>query len=206
MCYNIYVTGGPMKGCIFCNIDKNKIYNTILDETDNFIVLPTLGSLVEGYILIVSKHHLFNIGELNDNEKDEYMKLLNKYREIFNNIYGEYPIIFEHGTNRLDKENAASSVVHAHTHIVNFNFKNEKLLLKELNFKQLDKLCNIDNTKNYIFYISNCGKEYIAYDFEKRSQLMRILIARELGFQDKFNWKCEAFTDNIVKTIEKLKR
>ena len=102
-----------MKECIFCNIDKDKIYNTILDETDNFIVLPTLGSLVEGYILIVSKRHIYNMGELTEKEQDEYIYLLNKYKELFNKIYGKYPITFEHGTSRSDIKSAASSVVHA---------------------------------------------------------------------------------------------
>ena len=206
MCYNIYINGGTMKECIFCNIDKDKIYNTILDETDNFIVLPTLGSLVEGYILIVSKRHIYNIGELNQEEQDEYINLLNKYRELFNELYGKHPIIFEHGTSRLDIKSAASSVVHAHTHIVNFNFKNEEDIIKELNFKEIKEINDVDSNKNYIFYISQNGKKYITYNFEGTSQLMRILIAKELGFIDKFNWKCEAFIDNIVKTIEKLKR
>lgn len=195
-----------MKKCIFCNIDKDKIYNKVLAETDNFIVLPALGSLVEGYVLIVSKRHLYNMVELADSEKDEYMELLNKYRYIFNKIYGKYPIIFEHGMSRLDIENGASSVVHAHTHIVNFNFNNEGTVTKELNFEEIEEINNIDSNKNYIFYISHSGKKYITYNFEKKSQLMRILIAKELGFMDKYNWKEEPFTDNIIKTIEKLNK
>lgn len=202
----IYLSGGSMKKCIFCNIDKDKIYNKVLGETDNFIVLPSLGSLVEGYILIVSKHHLYNMGELADSEKDEYMELLNKYRYIFNKIYGKYPIIFEHGMSRLDIENGASSVVHAHTHIVNFNFNNEDDITKELNFEEIEEINNIDSNKNYIFYISHSDKKYITYNSEKKSQLMRILIAKELGFIDKYNWKEEPFTNNIIKTIEKLNK
>ena len=41
--------------CVFCNIDNSKVENTIIDESDNFFVLPTIGSLVNGYLLIVSK-------------------------------------------------------------------------------------------------------------------------------------------------------
>ena len=195
-----------MKECIFCNIDEDKIYNTILDETDNFVVVPTLGSLVEGYILIVSKRHIYNMGELTEKEQDEYINLLNKYRELFNKIYGKYPIVFEHGTSKNDSNLTSSSVIHAHTHIVNHSFIDEKKVMSDLNLEEINKINDISSDKNYIFYMSLNGKKYITYNFESTSQLMRIIIAKDLGYIDKFNWKCEAFIDNIEKTIEKLKR
>ena len=37
--------------CNFCYLDKTKIYNTVIEETENFCILPALGSLVDGYIL-----------------------------------------------------------------------------------------------------------------------------------------------------------
>ena len=194
-----------MEKCIFCNIDTTKIYNTILDETDNFVVVPTLGSLVEGYILIVSKKHIFNIGELSIKEQDEYINLVNKYRELFNKIYGKYPIVFEHGTSKNDLNLTSSSVIHAHTHIVNHSFKNESEILNDLNLEEIYSTNDILIDKNYIFYTSQSGKMYITYDFERTSQLMRILIARDLGFEDKYNWKSEEFLDNVEKTIKKIK-
>ena len=53
-----------MNNCIFCNVDKSMYYNTILEETNNFFVIPTKGSLVDGYVLIVSKKHYLNMIEL----------------------------------------------------------------------------------------------------------------------------------------------
>ena len=193
-----------MEKCIYSNIDKDKIYNTILDETDNFIVVPTLGSLVEGYILIVSKHHIYNMGELNNKEKEEYIDLINKYRELFNKIYGSYPIVFEHGTSKKDITLTSSSVIHAHTHIVNHSFKNELEIINNLNLEEIDKINNIVSDKNYIFYISKSGKKYITYYYMNTSQLMRILMAKDLGYESKYNWKNDAFLDNIEKTIKKI--
>ena len=34
---------------------------------------------------------------------------------------------------------------------------------------------------------------------------MRIKIAKDLGFKDKYNWKKETFNNNIISTIQKLK-
>lgn len=192
------------KKCNFCNLDTSKIYNTLLEETNNFFVIPTLGSLTEGYVLIVSKTHLYNMAELCDNTKEEYFNLIEKYRTLFKQIYNKYPIVFEHGTSKLNLNKTSSSVVHAHTHIVNHNYIDELALIKELKFKRINKISNYSN-KNYIFYISPNNKKYITTNFESISQLMRIKIAKDLGFEDKYNWKEETFNNNIISTIQKLK-
>ena len=36
--------------CIFCNLEKDKIEKTILDEKNHFYILATVGPLVEGII------------------------------------------------------------------------------------------------------------------------------------------------------------
>ena len=53
--------------------------------------------------------------------------------EIYSNIYKKYPIIFEHGSPINDSDMKASSVVHAHTHIVNHQFFDESIIIKNLN-------------------------------------------------------------------------
>ena len=116
-------------------------------------------------------------------------------------VYGKSPIVFEHGT--YDK-NSASSVIHAHTHIVNINLKNEKEILDKYNFFEIDDFSLIEKSRNYIKYISN-GKIYITYDFPSVSQFMRILVSNEIGIYDKYDWRSEKFLSNIISTIDKLK-
>ena len=190
--------------CIFCDIDQSKIENTIIEKTKYFYILPTLGSLVDGYVLIVTKRHINSMSELNDNELEEYKTIIAKYQKLFNKIYNKTPIVFEHGTPNQNSKMKANSVTHAHTHIVNINFKNEKELLEKYNFKEINNLKEIETNKNYIKYIYN-NKIYITYNFPCVSQLMRILIAEELNYKDKFDWKKERFDENIISTIERIK-
>lgn len=191
-----------MNNCIFCNVDKSMYYNTILEETNNFFVIPTKGSLVDGYVLIVSKKHYLNMIELDINIKLEYLYLINKYRLIFKNIYYEYPIIFEHGT--YINENSASSIIHAHTHIVNHRFLEEDKIIQKLNFKEFNIFeNNIGN--NYIMYISHKNKYYISTTFEHKSQLMRYYIAKDLNLIDQYDWNNYTFSENIKSTIKKIK-
>lgn len=190
--------------CIFCDIDQSKIENTIIEKTKYFYILPTLGSLVDGYVLIVTKRHINSMSELNDNELEEYKTIIAKYQKLFNKIYNKTPIVFEHGTPNQNSKMKANSVTHAHTHIVNINFKNEKEILEKYNFKEINNLKEIETNKNYIKYIYN-NKIYITYNFPSVSQLMRILIAEELNYKDKFDWKKERFDENIISTIERIK-
>ena len=190
--------------CIFCDIDNSKIENTIIEETEYFYILPTLGSLVDGYILIVTKRHINSMSELNENELIEYKNIIEKYKNLFKKIYNKTPIVFEHGTPNQNSEMKANSVTHAHTHIVNINFSNEKEILEKYNFKEINDFKEINKNMNYIKYISN-DKIYITYNFPSVSQLMRILIAEELNYKDKFDWKKERFDENIISTIERIK-
>ena len=191
--------------CPFCNIDKTELVNTILDETNYFYITPSLGSLIEGYILITTKRHVNSMSELTIDEMQEYKILIKKYREVFKKIYHKYPIIFEHGTPNLKDSINASSVIHAHTHVVNHNYKNENILIEKLKFKRIDKLENKLSNKNYIFYISPKNEIYITNEFEPISQFMRIEIAKDLNMLDKYDWRKNNFDDNIILTIEKIK-
>jgi len=124
-----------MKNCPFCNLNIKNIENTILEETENFYIIPSLGSIIDGYILIVSKKHYNSMFNLNKEEFKEYENIINKYRNLFKNIYGKFPIIFEHGTPILNNTMTASSVIHAHTHIVNHKYLNEEKIISDLNIE-----------------------------------------------------------------------
>ena len=52
------------KLCPFCDIDFSDICNTIIEETDNFIITPSKGSFVVGYLLIFPKKHIMSLNEL----------------------------------------------------------------------------------------------------------------------------------------------
>lgn len=190
--------------CVFCNIDKSRTENTIIEESDNFIVLPTIGALVDGYLMIVSKKHINSMSELKENEKIEYEFLIEKYRNKFKNIYNKFPIIFEHGSPINDSDMKASSVIHAHTHIVNHKFINEESIVKNLNFKILENLNYLSKEQNYIMYINPENICYVSYNFEPVSQMMRKIIAKDLGYENKFDWKKEIFIENINSTIKKF--
>ena len=191
-----------MNGCIFCELDKSIFYNTIIEETKYFYVIPALGALVEGYVIIVSKEHVNSMIELDNYILKEYDSLLKKYRSQFKEFYRKYPIVFEHGNPDIS-DFCSSCVDHAHAHIVNHNFKNEDDVLKKLNLQRIDNINNIID-RNYIFYQNHLGENYITYNFKPVKQMMRREIAKDLGIEEMYNWRQYPFNENMRKTIEKF--
>lgn len=192
--------------CPFCNIDKAKIENTIIEETSNFFVIPAVGALVEGYILIISKNHIYAMSELTIEEMKEYENLINKYRGIFKSIYAKYPIVFEHGSPNINNSIKANSITHAHTHIVNHNYKDEKNLIEDLHFKKMKSIKQImnKNSDNYIFYMNANKDMYFTNKFNPISQIMRIKIAEDLNKLFEYDWRKNKLEHNIKLTISKI--
>ena len=195
-----------MTNCPFCNLDKTNICNTIIDETDEFFITPTKGSIVDGYILIIPKSHILSMSQLTSTQKDNLTQIKNKYREIFKKVYGRYPICFEHGSYSEDTKSSSSSIKHAHLHIVNHNFTNEQNIIKSLNMNKVSEHDFFKNkNKNYISYISPQNEYYITYNFNTKSQQMRIFIAEDLSIPTEYNWRNKNYDENIIKTINNLK-
>lgn len=50
------------------------------------------------------------------------------------------------------------------------------------------------------------GDCYVSYNFETVSQMMRILIAKDLKIESKFDWRKNTFIKNVELMMEKLKK
>ncbi len=190
--------------CPFCQLDSTKYYNEIIEETKNFRIIPGLGALTPGYILILPKKHCYSMTNFNAELMLEYQNIIHKYRKLFKSIYHKYPIIFEHGTPDPCGL-CASCVIHAHTHIINHHYQNEEAIIQQLNFQKINNLTEIKKDQNYIYYQNHQGQEYITYNFEPISQIMRIFIAQDLNIKDQYDWRAFPFENNIHQTINDLK-
>lgn len=188
-----------MENCKFCNLNPQDFANTQIDETEHFFLIPAVGCLVDGYLLAVSKKHIHSMAELTPSEKDEYFALLAKYRKLFFKSYGQSPIIFEHGSTPFQESASASSIYHAHTHLVNHHFQNEAQILADLKLEPISSFEKI--TTNYIFYLAPDGTPYLSTHFNPVSQQMRRYIAQDLGIPKQYNWKESEFPKNLTKTI-----
>lgn len=180
------------------------VYQIPIMNTKNFIVRGNLGSIVHGYHLVLPKKHILSMSSLTQEEIPDYIETINDMRKLYEEIYQKKPIVFEHGTNDISKPKA-SSVVHAHTHIVNHNYSAEQQIIDYLGLKEvssIEEMLRIGQGKNYISYISPSDRYYIGSPQQEESQIMRKFIANDIGKPDEWDWRKYPHLENSFETAK----
>src|SRR5579862_8951840 len=112
--------GGPLtSACMRCSSLKShpfiEAWDIPLFESPNFVAVPSLGALVEGWLLLIPKCHVLSLGSLPDSTHEE----LNEFKEFLYaaliQCYGSASA-FEHGP-IIEKSAVGCGVDHAHLHI-----------------------------------------------------------------------------------------
>jgi len=188
-------------------------YNHVLFETDNFTVKPSLGSIVEGWLLIVPKEHYISLGSIvNPKLFDELNQLIEEIGFIVQKEYGKY-VVFENGsfcTNKL----VGCGVDYAHLHFVPTDLDLIKEIEQRFNIKyKWERVSGIDssvsfikNEKPYLYFRNQQNESYITSDNNIPSQLFRKAIAESMSVGEQYDWKIYKFEDNIQRTIDKYSR
>ncbi len=191
--------------------NTDEFYNRILFESQNFKVIPSLGSLVEGWLLVIPKKHYISYGEItNSLLLEELEMLIYDVSKAIQNEYGEY-IIFEHGP-IVEMSSVGCGVDYAHIHIVPINLVLKQI--KELSGQtiQWEKVESINSTsfytnsgQSYLYFQDNHRNSYIGTSDKIPSQFFRRVISEVIGKPKMFDWNNHFFLDNITNTYKRLK-
>ncbi|KAA6344188.1 hypothetical protein EZS27_008159 [termite gut metagenome] len=186
-----------------------EFYNKRLYETENFVVIPSLGSIVEGWLLIVPKKYFISYGYIQLVPLYDELELLIDYIGSFvKKIYGDF-VVFENGAYCQNKL-VGCGVDYAHIHIVPTTYNLINIIENEFeiyyDWKQIDtikKSANyICNDQPYLYYRSQQNESFITTNENIPSQLFRKALALAMGVRDEYDWKNNPFTENIYKTID----
>lgn len=196
------------ESCRFCNPPEKE---RILYETEHFYVMVSLGPIVEGYLLIVSKEHIGCCLHLPLEYLSEFKELKNKVKNILCSTYGSC-LFYEHGKvgTSLTVGKDHQHCFHSHLHCVpvpiqlNDNVSEE---LEGLSFPSLEdayKFVNKDNIDRYLLVEDTSLKLYFP-DTSLRSQYLRYILAKTLNNISAWDWIDNQNWPLINKTINKLK-
>lgn len=193
-----------------CYAVFNKKIDSIIKETKKFAVIPSIGPLVEGHILMVSKKHYPSMGALPKKLIPEMLKLKKDCQSALLKIYHKKSICFEHGVvDSNPGKKAGCCVDHLHLHIIpaeidiidemKKNFRAEKIN----SFNQLaDKF---QKKTPYLFYEDNDEEKYVFNAPLVISQYLRMIVADKLGVIDRWDWKANYGEKRFLDTLQKLK-
>lgn len=202
-----------MENCVFCNIfnieDRKKV-DEILYEDELLFVIPAKGTPIPGWILIVTKKHINGFAELTTEEFSHVEKIIDKIKEIYYEYFNINSILLEHGS--TSKGRHPQSIVHAHIHLIPFDFTSciEKELISNLKVKPIDNFeCISQNRKkDYWLYCDKFGKYYTSAQINNvpRSIFMN-LVAKQIGIELPYEWRnantSEKILDEMIEIFKK---
>jgi diadenosine tetraphosphate (Ap4A) HIT family hydrolase len=179
---------------------------TILEQ-DGFRVLPSLGQIVPGYLLLVPKHHYRAFADMSLEELSAAEALKAHLSGQLGCTYGEY-LFFEHGARASDS--GGCGITHAHLHAVPFPYEKDPVeeLTREFPFEEianLSELKRVQPERSYLYYEAVRGKRYVLYPPFVPSQYIRRLLAEALG-TEAWDWRQCGREERLLGTLARTSR
>lgn len=202
-------------GCRFCGFlgaqdrDEPSAWDRPIWESDNFVAIPSLGPIVEGWLLVVPREHVVCLGALDEDLFTELIDFKNQVRGRLENRYGSVAQ-FEHGPAKEGLE-VGCTVDHAHLHLVPTEVDlasgaSEELAelrwLPAVSMHAL-KTCH-EAGKSYLMVEQPPRVLRIATHDELPSQLFRKVLAKAEGCPDKYDWRVHPNPDLVYDTCRAL--
>ena len=190
----------------FARIYEHDLSSRVLFRSENFSVIPSLGQIVEGYLLIVPVRHYTALADLPPQLIQELSDLCKQVRRALDRIYGPC-LLFEHGVRA--GQSGGCGIDHAHLHAVPFAYGNEPVdeLKQRHSFRFIRSLSEVNNevpgTSSYLYYENTSGQACVfGLDFLP-SQYVRKLLANLIG-RPLWDWREYGKERALISTLTRL--
>lgn len=189
------------------------LWDTPIFESRNFVAIPTVGALVEGWLLVIPRTPILSFSQLSTPLFSELNTFLKDVVPAIQSVYGSVSI-FEHGPSCAASA-VGCGVDYAHLHLVPVDcdlLAGAKTIAPHILWRHAATIKDIcqyaKNDCGYWFvqqtygidecYIGTCPQEKLV------SQLFRKVIANHIGCPDDFDWKQHSGEAAIAATVEKF--
>ena len=212
--------GTTPQNCEFCDEFSGGVNNgfyaryqdcpetRFVHSTENFCVFPSVGQLVDGYLLVVPKDHYGTFDELPTQLVAELADTSERVRAVLSKIYGPC-ISYEHGAR--GPLNGGCGIYHAHLHVVPLTKVTDPIHALKLRFPHVELTHMNEMSKrgaglsSYLFYQDSKARLYLFDTGPLPSQYMRKLLADSLGIQD-WDWRSAGREERLLATIRQLSK
>jgi diadenosine tetraphosphate (Ap4A) HIT family hydrolase len=201
-----------MSVCVLCDglnaAVQRHDWNEPLFATPNFVVIPSLGALVEGWILVVPKRHAIAIGALADPLVSELQEVKTRVASALGAHYRSNICAFEHGPSQAGCS-LGCGVDHAHLHLVPIEFDLQAavqpFMAAHTQWRpatmQKDCRAAFEAGAGYLYFEQPMGSGHISVGADFGSQLFRRAIATRIGAASQFSWRDNPQLANVTATI-----
>lgn len=192
--------------CRFCRPPEKE---RILFQTEHFYLMVSLGPIVEGYLLIISKEHIGACLHLSEDYMEEFLVLKERVNRILTEVYGGC-IFFEHGKTGSCLQSGKDHIhcYHAHLHCIPANVDLNSIISNELTATQyktvLDCYQSMSEVEKYL-YVEDTRICTYQTETKLRSQYLRYKLAEALGCPERWDWVNYQNWPLIYESIKVLK-
>jgi diadenosine tetraphosphate (Ap4A) HIT family hydrolase len=203
-----------MKDCRLCSQlapqETAREWNRPLFESLNFVALPSVGALVEGWLLLVPKRHFISLGGLPGSLLAEFGEFKELLCSVLGQCYGTVSA-FEHGPTAAGRA-LGCGVDHAHLHLVPLLFDLSNEILPLMPSGAAWKPAGIDDCRaaylrgeDYLYFEQPIGSGRIATHDRFGSQLFRRAVASHIGIPQQYNWREFEQEPIVMATIRRIR-
>jgi diadenosine tetraphosphate (Ap4A) HIT family hydrolase len=209
--------GEDLSTCDFCDElsrGNNNVfasfYGTSMDraiwQSEDLTIVPTIGQIVEGHVLILPKKHITAFGDASARMIQGLTSVKHLLKEILLRRYGGC-IFFEHGT-RSD-HCGGCGIYHAHMHALPIPYDSNPVgLLKDISFLETENLqsafAKINRESSYLFFENTSSRCFVAEVSYLPSQTFRRAVANLAG-NPVWDWRAHKIEPALLKSWETLK-
>ena len=190
------------------------LWDQVLFESQHFVAIPTLGHLVQGWLLVVPKDCHICVGALPVQLIEELIGFLD---DVVSSVRAEYgPVaVFEHGPVR-PLTAVGCGVDYAHVHVVPVKgdwslLKAAKTMAPQIQWEMVLSLHDtrkyFEQSRSYLFLHEPFAvKPVMGTGPSIPSQLFRRIIANYVDRPHDFDWKKYPEVERIQSTVERLQK
>jgi diadenosine tetraphosphate (Ap4A) HIT family hydrolase len=206
-----------VRDCDFCDEFVGKTRNAfakrygsdlrdrVLMGTDRFRVIPSLGQIAEGHLLIAPTNHYRAMADMPAEDIESLEVLCCVIRSILRNTYGQC-ILFEHGIRGGIA--GGCGIDHAHMHAVPVTAEGVlNILTREFGGTRIDSLIEIGRelgqNSSYLFLEDASRERYVFPVCNLPSQYLRKLVAESIGKTD-WDWRKSGYEAELVSAVGRL--
>ena len=189
---------------------NNGLKNRVVYETKNFCVMPTLGPLTEGHLLILPKRHCFSYACISRLEYKEFEHIKLVVKKLLTNVYC-HPIFFEHGSMSKTLK-GGNTYDHAHMHAIPLNINidiNEELSRLDFAPRKISFTEELAKQRErripYLFFEDQNARKTVCDALTVESQFIRKLLAKRTGKHKNMYWQQDLNIELLVSTLNKLR-
>lgn len=189
--------------CPFCPTGQREWFNQPLaSESGCAIAIPSLGSFIPGYLLIVPTVHVTATCKVPSDSRAKFATFTDKLVVRLRSLYGMPVTMFEHGACTESSITRSACVTHAHLHLIPGNYDLMSAAPKEaIKHTSLEDFLEYERNAPYLMLQDPDGP-LLSFDDRPSSQFFRRIIANRLSMPDCWDYALVPFFDNIKRTYK----